>query len=372
MVTFGKILNKVLLYINIAFALLLLISGTSAYISPEKWWILALFAIVFSYLFIINLLFIAYWLIQLNKWAAISAIAILLNFGHVCAVFQLPFSFPSFFSGEIKSAKVVKVMSYNVEAFNRFSEEGKKIAFKGIIHVIKSQQPDVICFQEYSFIKKGKYSIDKMLSSLRPLKYYYAFYSYGRRVKEGEGVAILSKYPMVKNKKLTFENSANAAMYADINVRGALVRIYCVHLQSVQLIKENYDFLDTISLSYNENDKVAINKISNKLRFAYQLRACQARMLSEHIQQSPYPSLLCGDFNDTPVSYTYRKMKGSMKDAFREAGYGLGRTFNGLAPSLRIDYIFTTKQFDVIHYSTIHCHYSDHYPICASVILKSN
>ena len=299
----------------------------------------------------------------------LSAVAILLNISNVLAVFQFPFTIPNFIESEVKANSPIKILSYNVKAFNVCPEKEKRSAFKGIIKVIKEEKPDIICFQEYSFLRKGKYSMNKLLAELKPAKFYYAFYGYGSRTNEGEGIAILSRYPMVKNKKLSFKRSCNAAMFADLNIKGTLVRVYNVHLQSILLIKENYDYLDTLGFYYSEESQVAMKKITLKLHEAYRLRAKQADLLAAHIQQSPNPTILCGDFNDTPVSYTYRKMKGNMNDAFREAGHGLGRTFNGLSPSLRIDYIFSTNQFQVLEYKTIHCHYSDHYPIKAKILL---
>lgn len=93
------------------------------------------------------------------------------------------------------------------------------------------------------------------------------------------------------------------------------------------------------------------------------MRAFQARKVADHIKKSPYPVIVCGDFNDTPVSYAYRKVKGELKDAFVEAGWGISNSYNGELPSFRIDYILHDKKFKAVNYSRDRVVYSDHFPV---------
>ena len=95
----------------------------------------------------------------------------------------------------------------------------------------------------------------------------------------------------------------------------------------------------------------------------YVQRAYQVDMLSEHIESSNYPVIVCGDFNDTPVSYTYRKLKSGLKDAFITAGTGLGTTYRGLVPYMRIDYIMHSGEFRAKHFQIRKVEWSDHYPV---------
>ena len=102
-----------------------------------------------------------------------------------------------------------------------------------------------------------------------------------------------------------------------------------------------------------------------KLRGAYKKRSVQAEMLHEKIKESPYPVIVCGDFNDVPNSYTYYTAKGNLLDAFLKKGSGFGRTFRFISPTLRIDYILADKKFEVTGFNKIEVNYSDHYPIIA-------
>ncbi|MFH0999552.1 MAG: endonuclease/exonuclease/phosphatase family protein, partial [Bacteroidota bacterium] len=89
--------------------------------------------------------------------------------------------------------------------------------------------------------------------------------------------------------------------------------------------------------------------------------------ISEHIKQSPYPVIVCGDFNDTPVSYTYHKMRGQLTDAFINAGNGFGNTYERKIASFRIDYIFHSPEFDSKNFKVPHLLYSDHFPVVCDI-----
>jgi endonuclease/exonuclease/phosphatase family metal-dependent hydrolase len=103
------------------------------------------------------------------------------------------------------------------------------------------------------------------------------------------------------------------------------------------------------------------------LKIAFKKRGMQANIIAKYIAKSPYPVIVCGDFNDTPTSYAYNTIKGTkLKDSFIEKGFGMAKTYNGSMPSFRIDYIlsdstFTTKSFDVMN----HVKDSDHFPVVA-------
>lgn len=93
-------------------------------------------------------------------------------------------------------------------------------------------------------------------------------------------------------------------------------------------------------------------------------------MMKDHMAQCPYPYIVAGDFNDTPSSYAVNQMSKGIKNAFREKGRGLGRTYNGDIPNYQIDYILVSPQFDVLNYTVIEKKLSDHYPIRSDLLLK--
>lgn len=96
------------------------------------------------------------------------------------------------------------------------------------------------------------------------------------------------------------------------------------------------------------------------------MRTAQAQQVKEFIAASPYATLIVGDLNDTPLSYTYRQLAKGFKDAFKEKGKGVGITYGGAVPGLRIDYILASKEIDFTSYDCPKVHLSDHYPIFCS------
>jgi endonuclease/exonuclease/phosphatase family metal-dependent hydrolase len=130
------------------------------------------------------------------------------------------------------------------------------------------------------------------------------------------------------------------------------IRIFNIHLQSLRFNPSNRKYLNNFSIS-DEKDIEESKSILKKFKAGYLKRYIQSNRICDEIHKSPYPIILCGDFNDVPNSYTYFNIKGDWQDAHLKKGFGIGRTFNSLAPTLRIDYIladnnFTIKQFDLV------------------------
>jgi endonuclease/exonuclease/phosphatase family metal-dependent hydrolase len=144
-----------------------------------------------------------------------------------------------------------------------------------------------------------------------------------------------------------------------------------VHLESVRFGKEDYNFVSEITTTptSNENFKSGTRVIISKMRYAFVKRASQIETISQFIKISPHPVILCGDFNDTPVSYSYRQIANKLNDSFVDAGTGLGQTHAQMLPLLRIDYIFYSKNMKAIDHHTIQKDYSDHFPLVARISL---
>jgi endonuclease/exonuclease/phosphatase family metal-dependent hydrolase len=120
----------------------------------------------------------------------------------------------------------------------------------------------------------------------------------------------------------------------------------------------------TPDLQNADNYKSIYRKLAN----AYHLRAQQARLIALEISKSPYPVIVCGDFNDTPTSFAYHQIAKDLDDSFIKSGKGMGNTYNNnLLPPIRIDYILYSKIFQSSAFSVLNAPYSDHFPIMASV-----
>ncbi len=148
------------------------------------------------------------------------------------------------------------------------------------------------------------------------------------------------------------------------------VRVYNCHLQSIRFGAEEYKFLQNLGKDEDEQTVKRTRNILSRLRIAFIKRATQADMIAKHIKKCPYPVIICGDFNDTPLSYTYKKITEGLVDAFRESGSGFGTTYAGPIPGLRIDYLLHSPEISAFNFKITRAKLSDHYPVAANMILR--
>ena len=364
-----KILHNLTVIINIFFAALLLTAHISVFISPEKIWWIAFFGLAFPYLLLINIGFIIYWAIKKQIILLISAITIIVGWGNVSAFIQPPFQVfntPS----EQEKGKSIKILTFNVRSFNHEKWMDQNNVQNKILQYIKSESPDIICFQEFYANNEKDYNLKNYKKRLLPYRYSVSISPYENQHIPSYGIAIFSKFPIIKTEKLEFPNTVNTSMYANIKIGNDTIRVYNNHLQSIRFMQENYDFFNDLKLSYSDQQKAAIKSISIKLRDAFAMRAHQAGHVSEHIAKSPYPVIVCGDFNDTPISYTYHKMKSGLNDSFKESGHGISNTYRGIFPSFRIDHIFHSNRFKAWGHKVDHIKLSDHFPVSCHLYLS--
>lgn len=262
----------------------------------------------------------------------------------------------------------LKVMSYNVRIFNFYKWDNNTTSRDSILLFIESQKADVICLQEFLTLSnipnKSQEHINRKLANTP-----YRHVSYTHEINNGRkqfGIATYSKYPIINSGIIRFPNSINACNYSDIVREQDTFRVYNAHLQSIKLPKDNYGLIDSL-LTIKGKNMDEVKAVSGKLRDAFKKRATQAEMIAKHISSSPYPVILCGDFNDTPVSYTYHKLRGNLTDSFQEGGKGLASTYRGQLPSFRIDYIFHDSRFKTQRFTTKRVDLSDHYPIISEI-----
>ena len=163
--------------------------------------------------------------------------------------------------------------------------------------------------------------------------------------------------------------SENACIYVDVKKGAREFRVYTVHLQSVRFDPEDYKYLNSIS-KQGKADVSSVRRLGGKLKIAFIKRGIQVAMIKAHAAQCPYPYIISGDFNDTPSSYAVNQMAEGLKNAFREKGFGFGRTYNGDFPNYQIDYIMASPQFDVTNYHIVEQKLSDHYPVRSDLLLR--
>ncbi len=353
-----KILFKTGLFFNWFFAVLLLISDFSVFISPDIIPYSGLIGLLFPFLIIINAFFLVFRIFDKKVYFFISLIALLLSY------YRIKDSY-AFQHKKVVSAPInpLKVMSYNVRMFDLYNWTGEH-AGDSIFDIIKKENADVICLQEF-YSRKGFDYQTKIINAQHTKNYVIS-----SKNKTGySGNAIFSKYPIISSGFVDVGELKQKCIYADIVKKRDTIRVYGVHLASIHLDDNDYKFMKNINKNGKDENIEGVKGIGTKLLDAYKIRAREVETLVPHIEASPYPVIVCGDFNDTPVSYTYRSIKGELKDAFLESGIGIGHTYAKGLPLFRIDYILHDKKITSKSYKRIRKDFSDHYPICCETEL---
>ena len=349
-------IRKLLLTINILFVLTLFFSYLATYVNPKHVILPALVGLAYPYLVIINIFFVVYWIFS-RRWEFLIPLgAILIGMGVLGNYFRFPkhrdFSDDSF-----------KVISYNVKLFN-FYETKSTPSNKEILSYLKDQDADVICMQEL-FVDNKNINETAIKGALGDKIYSHTKFinNIGNR---SYGIGTYTKYPIIRRSQIFHPKSSSLTIITDIVADGDTIRIFNNHLQSFKLKNiEHSNILEELASREKTEVKNNIANIISSLHDGFVKRAEQAIVVKEEIAKSPYPTIVLGDFNDTPISYSFHIVSKGLNDAFVKAGNGSGNSYKGAYPSNRIDYILFDNNFICEKFDKLNLKYSDHYPICA-------
>lgn len=353
-----RLTHNIFAFLSMLVALTLLLAYLSVYINPKVFWLIGVVGLAYPILLLINLLFLIYWILRWKWEFLIPLIAILIGVTHFSSFFQFPFG-----KNGVVAESDVKVMSYNVNLFRLYYWSEEKPTHQEIFSFIEKENPDIICLQEF-YVLNGKLTEQQVRSKL---KYNVHIGYITKRKESGYGLATFSRYPIINSGEIKFENSANACIYTDLLIDNDTVRVYNNHLQSVRLKERNINFLLNQNFRKDSQRMDELKDISFRYRDALKKRAQQVDLVTQHILNSPHPVIVCGDFNESPISYNYRQMRKNLEDSFVEAGAGVGQTYRGLMPTFRIDFILYNPQFSATSYRSPHVEYSDHFPVISTL-----
>jgi endonuclease/exonuclease/phosphatase family metal-dependent hydrolase len=364
--TYGLILS-----LNLISVAALLFSYLAPIINPSTFALPALFGLAYPYLLMVNMIFLFYWLIRLRKEILISLLVILMGWNQLNNFLPLGgknHEIPV----ETNAGRMFKVLSYNVRGFDRYHWTEDPNTKNEIFDFIRTQEPDILCIQEYyTSNQKGERQSD-ISKHLVQFPHSNIYYTTDPANRSGFGIATYSKFPVLKRSRIPFNSTNNAAMYTDHLILNDTIRVFNVHLQSIKFREDNYAFIDTARLKYSNEQMQEIKSIGSRLKTAFTLRAEQATMIANYIKESPHLVIVMGDFNDTPQSYAYRKIKKGLRDAFRRAGRGFGNTYAGELPSFRIDHIMVSDPMIPYQFKRFKTDWSDHFPISTFLYLPDS
>jgi endonuclease/exonuclease/phosphatase family metal-dependent hydrolase len=360
--------QKVVLFLNVLTIICLLLAYLCSVTNPQNSWYFTFFGLAYPFILLSNFLFVIYWIVFKRWYFLASLIVILAGWSILTKTIGFRTASASNFT---ESENTLKIMSYNVHHFKKFGSELEAETSSNILRFIESENPDVLGLEEFFTRKKGKYNFkDSILNILNTKHYYYD--TALNNDYESTGVAIFSKFPIIGKGDLEIENqdNGNKAIWVDIKKGTQTIRVYVVHLASISLQAEDYSFINEVKADLNTSNDVGSSKrILRKLKNAFIKRSKEVEVLQNAINQTEFPVIVMGDFNDTPSSYCVNTIGRSLKNSFQEKGSGLGITYNGDAPNFQIDYVFTSPTFNIDGYKIIKKEFSDHYPIRVNVTL---
>lgn len=362
------IFDKLMLFLAICLAIGLACGILAGQNDPREHMFFAFFGLAYPFFLLGNFLMFGYWLLR-GKWLFSIATVVVVLVGWQTLIATLGF-FGDAGSDKKATNDLVRMMTYNVHNFKPYGDKFNLEAKEKMLGVVSTQNPDVICFQEFFTKPKGPLDTIDSLKTLLQTKYYY-FFPTMKSESEAIGLAIFSKYPIKNRGNIIFkENKGNECIYVDLEVNKQIVRVYNVHFQSISFQEQDYVALEKAT------KKMAVEKSSSKrivrmIRNAFLKRSAQVDQIKENIKTCTTPYIVAGDFNDTPASYSVTQMTRSLNNAFIKKGQGLGRTYNGKFPNFQIDYIATTKDIEVTNYHIVEAKLSDHFPVRSDLRLKA-
>ena len=384
-----KLLNLIAFPATVVLGLLLMVAGFVPSISPATNSWLPLLGLAFPVLFLLTVLAFLYWVIQ-RKWRSLFALScLLLNLGPMSLYVQWNDTKEKETALQIKKESLdkeinvgtqsLKVISYNAQLFGLYQDETSVSivnteympAMDSFLQVMKSQNADVVCLQEVYAKSGGLKALARFLKAEGNFEYSQTYTLSERRPY---GMIVLSKHKIKRWQPISFgPNTGNMAMWVDIEIldeaaarKKSRIRIYNLHLQSFRFAKKDYAVMQK-QTKQQAIDIEGSKGIITRLRLGYQHRAEQVDLVKENMIACDFPKIICGDFNDIPVSYTYRQLCAGMKDVFSEAGRGIETTYKGSMPSFRIDYILFDNPMRAISYNSISEVPSDHKLIVAEL-----
>lgn len=351
----GKWFDYIMKICNWGVALLLVFSRLATLINPNAYIFPSYLGLAFPILVIINIIFAIYWIYRFKTAFFIPLLALLFSYENICKTFPTN-------NNESVVNDGLKIISYNAQLLDFY----KPINENKIIKYLLESNADIICLQEYGYsFEKGALSKADISQTLEK------FYPYSHALTEKNswngvyGIITFSKYPIINKKNVDY-TSSNKTIYSDILYNSDTIRIFNCHLESNKLTRQDKLLIKKLGKREIDN-RGFVKSLYVKMGNTYRKRAAQADSVAKVVKSTPYPTIVCGDFNDVMVSYCYRTILGErLSDAHSETGFGYNYTYHENGFFFKIDHILHSKDIMAHNFIVDRIDYSDHYPIKCS------
>jgi len=341
-------LQRTLRWLNIVLVLGTLLCYLSPMVDPQRFWPLAFGGLIYPLLIFPHFFFIVFWLSRRRWYALFSIITLLFGLGHL----------QSYLGWHSQKVAELSIMSFNVYGLHSSEQSTDLMEVSTVIGFLQQHQPDVLLLQEFTTTPRRQRHYLDAIEAHTDLDYV--------MVEGYKPLAILSRYPLQEVQIQYFQNGSNGFQVADLLVDDHRYRLFNLHLRSNRIS----GLADRVADSGDPRERSTWRDIRGMFRQYRNTtvgRSRQADLLADLLRDSPHPVILGGDFNDVPLSYTYGTLSRDLKDTFVQRGTGLGTTYRGNLPGLRIDYILVDQRFRVEASRRIDAPFSDHYAVLAGI-----
>lgn len=349
---------------NVATIVLLLLVAYSDRIDPEAHPLLACVGMLMPLFLLLNLAFLVFWLFVRWRWSVIAVAGFALAYEPITIYMPL-----RVLADPPKDA--VKLLSYNVRGYCGMAATTN--TFDSIVDYMKQFDPDIVCLQEENDTWRHS---DVVLAELFG---YNDTVHINRTHRMINAVSVHSRYPILRHEtiEVASETEVNGAVAFYLQVGRDTLLLVNVHLENVHLNTEDRNVYKSILKGEMGRDTAQAEglQLIDKLAGAFRVRAAQSKTIHRYIEQhrGTKPVVVCGDFNDTPISYCRRTLAMGLKDCYRESGRGLGLSYNQKGFNFRIDHVLCSDDIEPVR-CEIDSKFgpSDHYPVRCWLKMRDN
>lgn len=348
-----KIVTFPFLVINVVMAMVLVCCAYSTLLRPDLIHIFSLGGLAFPFVLVVNVFFLIFWIFFYRRYMLVSLVACAMCFPQIRAFF------PVNFARQAPPEGSLKIVSYNLLSWTL--NIPSPLDENPTVQYLDSIDADIVCLQEFAY-GKLKEAGSKVLSD-----YPYRSFNLSEKGEWGSRyLGCLSKYPILSVEQIDLNTTANGCQKYRILYDGDTLVVYNCHLQSNNLNTEDKSNYEQILANPKGNIRTEDTRaIVRKLTDAAIKRATHVRIIMDDMarEKASYV-ILCGDFNDSPVSHAHHLLTRILSDAYVSSGNGPGISYNRHKLYYRIDHMLHSSSFEAYACRVDHTFKrSDHYPV---------
>ena len=322
------------------------------FISPERMWYFSLLGLVAPMVYIALILSMLYWIIRWKGIAImLTGIFVIIGLFHVSLYYKIDYT--KQYGEKSYDRTALKVLTFNT---HNFSADNGSSSLDSVYRLVQTLNPDIICIQEFGLDLISRKTADDKFRS-------YNFAS-SKLETPSPTMECMTKHRILNSRRIEDLGGTGICISTDLLINDDTIRVYNTHLQTTSVTSDDKQYISNVQFISDSTREQRFTQIAQALRQNNITRALQAEIIHKDISNSPYPVIVCGDFNDVPISYSYRTMAKGLEDSFRKQGHLYSATFRGFFDVLRIDYILSSPEFETLSYEVLPTgDISDHYPI---------